>query len=213
MDNQPMLDLLWHVRFRWHLRPRQVDFRYQGWNAGKYQSYSAMPAFVLTSPYRTGITRRLTQDPPNSADFAVHDRSSCPQGQPLRPFRREGKAEKVEYRADAATCNACPLKAQCTPSDQGRQVHRSFHASYLERVKSYQQTGELVLAPTSSVFPIYCCDAPVTKDEFIEDFFNRLVPYGTHSFISRNVRFCDPFSTSFLREACLPKPNLIGKMC
>lgn len=24
MENQPMLDLLWHVRFRWRLRPRQV---------------------------------------------------------------------------------------------------------------------------------------------------------------------------------------------
>jgi hypothetical protein len=47
---------------------------------------------------------------------------------------------KVEYRADAAVCNACPLKAQCTPSDHGRQVHRSFHASYLERVKKYHQT-------------------------------------------------------------------------
>ena len=30
--------------------------------------------------------------------------------------------------------------AQCTPSDSGRQVHRSFHASYLERVRGYQQT-------------------------------------------------------------------------
>ncbi len=24
MENQPMLDLLWHARFRWHVRPRQV---------------------------------------------------------------------------------------------------------------------------------------------------------------------------------------------
>ena len=24
MDNQPMLDLLWRVRFRWKLRPRQI---------------------------------------------------------------------------------------------------------------------------------------------------------------------------------------------
>src|SRR5262249_25085283 len=24
MDNQPMLDLLWHTRFRWQLHPRQV---------------------------------------------------------------------------------------------------------------------------------------------------------------------------------------------
>jgi len=29
---------------------------------------------------------------------------------------------------------------QTTASDQGRQVHRSFHTSYLERVRGYQQT-------------------------------------------------------------------------
>jgi Transposase DDE domain len=52
----------------------------------------------------------------------------------------EYTGQKAEYSAEAATCNACPLKAQCTPSDQGRQVHRSFHASYLERVRSYHQT-------------------------------------------------------------------------
>ena len=52
----------------------------------------------------------------------------------------EYTGQKADYRADAVTCNACPLKAQCTPSDQGRQVHRSFHASYLERVRGYQQT-------------------------------------------------------------------------
>src|SRR6266702_3123209 len=52
----------------------------------------------------------------------------------------EYTAEKAEYQADAATCNACPLKAECTPSPYGRQVHRSFHADYLERVKSYDQT-------------------------------------------------------------------------
>jgi transposase len=71
---------------------------------------------------------------------AEHDCYLCPQGQPLVPFRREYSAQKVEYRANAATCNACPLKAQCTPSDSGRQVHRSFFADILERVKGYQQT-------------------------------------------------------------------------
>jgi hypothetical protein len=60
--------------------------------------------------------------------------------QALRPFRRELKAEKVEYRADPATCNACPVKAQCTESDHGRQLHRSFYADYVERVKGYHQT-------------------------------------------------------------------------
>ncbi|HLZ60388.1 MAG TPA: transposase [Ktedonosporobacter sp.] len=32
------------------------------------------------------------------------------------------------------------MKVKCTPSSHGRQVHRSFHADYLERVKGYYQT-------------------------------------------------------------------------
>ena len=52
----------------------------------------------------------------------------------------EYTAEKAEYQADAATCNTCPLKSECIPSSSGRQVHRSFHAASLERVKEYYQT-------------------------------------------------------------------------
>ena len=50
------------------------------------------------------------------------------------------KAQKAEYRAEAAICNRCPRKAACTPSDHGRQVHRSFHADYLDRVRGYHET-------------------------------------------------------------------------
>ena len=46
----------------------------------------------------------------------------------------------VVYRADAATCNACPVKAACTESAHGRIVHRSFYADYLERVRGYHAT-------------------------------------------------------------------------
>lgn len=61
----------------------------------------------------------------------------CPNGQPLHLTRMEYKAEKAEYQADAAACNACPLKAECPPSPYGRHVHRSFHVDELERVKGY----------------------------------------------------------------------------
>ena len=44
------------------------------------------------------------------------------------------------YQAKAATCNACPAKARCTGSEHGRQVRRSFHEAYLERVRGYHQT-------------------------------------------------------------------------
>src|SRR5258708_25220732 len=48
---------------------------------------------------------------------------------------------RSEYSAGAATCHACPCKAQCTSSTRGRQLHRSFYAASLERVKGYHQTS------------------------------------------------------------------------
>jgi hypothetical protein len=55
-------------------------------------------------------------------------------------FTEKSRAQLIEYRAAAGTCNACPLKIHCTPSKRGRHVHRSFFAEYLERVKGYHQT-------------------------------------------------------------------------
>jgi hypothetical protein len=44
----------------------------------------------------------------------------------------------VIYRAQAATRNACPVKAACTASDCGRTLQRSFYTDYLERVQAYR---------------------------------------------------------------------------
>jgi transposase len=139
IDNQPMLDLSWRVRFRWKLRPRHVtgDTKYgtiqniKAIEDAGIRAYVPLPDWEHMTPY-FGPSKFIYD--------AAHDLYVCPHGQSLRPFHTEYKAEKVEYRADAATCNSCPLKAQCTPSDHGRQVHRSFHASYLEQVKGYHQT-------------------------------------------------------------------------
>jgi len=46
----------------------------------------------------------------------------------------------VKYRADAGTCEACSLKAKCTPSKKGREVLRYFDESYVDRVKTYRGT-------------------------------------------------------------------------
>jgi transposase len=139
MDNQPMLDLLWRVRFRWKLWPRYVtgDTKYgtieniKAIEDTHIRAYVPLPDWEHKTPF---------YGPSKFTYHAEHDLYICPQGEPRRPYRTEYQAQKVEYRADAATCNACPLKAQCTQSRQGRQLHRSFHASYLERVQSYHQT-------------------------------------------------------------------------
>ena len=139
MDNQPMLDLLWRVRFRWKLHPRQVtgDTKYGTIQNIKAIEDAGIRAYV---PLPDWEHQRPYFGPAQFTYDAEHDRYLCPNGQLLRLSRMEYTGQKAECRADPATCNACPLKAQCTPSDQGRQVHRSFHASYLERVRSYHQT-------------------------------------------------------------------------
>jgi transposase len=139
MDNQPMLDLLWRVYFRWRVRPRQVtgDTKYgtieniKAVEDAHIRAYVPLPDWEHMTPF---------YGPSKFSYDAEHDRYLCPQGQPLLPSRREYSAQKVEYSALAATCNACPVKAQCTSSDRGRQLHRSFYADYLERVKGYHQT-------------------------------------------------------------------------
>lgn len=133
MENQPMLDLLWHVRFRWHLRPKQVtgDTKY-----GTLENIKAIedadmrasiPLFNRENEHGAYYgSSRFTYD-------AVHDRYICPADQPLHLSR-------MEYQADAATRPRLSFESGMYPYPYGRQVHRSFHADYLERVKGYYQT-------------------------------------------------------------------------
>jgi transposase len=138
MENQPLLDLAWHVRFRFHVRPHQAtgDTAYgtleniTALEREGIRAYMPLPDWEHTTAYYG--PRRFTYD-------AARDVYVCPQGQLLRPYRRELSAEKVEYRAAPATCNACPVKGQCTPSVHGRIVHRHVAEAYLDRVRAYHQ--------------------------------------------------------------------------
>ncbi len=140
MENQPFLDMLWRVCFRWQLRPDQVtgDTTYGtvenivDVEDQKIHAYVPLPDFNQRTPFYGAS--HFTYDP-------ECDEYRCPEGQVLR--RRKAKYTKgvVEYRAEAATCNACPLKAACTESNQGRSVHRSLYVEYLDRVRAYHQTA------------------------------------------------------------------------
>jgi transposase len=140
MEHQPMLDQAWHVRFRFHLHPRQAtgDTKY-----GTLENIRALDAMGIRAYMPLFDEWNRHPDYFGPAHFTYHteqDVYRCPQGQLLRPCRREYQAQKTEYRANAATCNACPVKPACTPGTQGRIVHRSFHAAVQERVRASQQT-------------------------------------------------------------------------
>ena len=140
MENVPLRDLLWRVCFRRKLRPGQVtgDTTYGtienivALEDAGIRAFFPLPDFDRRTPffgkgaftYDAGAGRLPLSAGAVAADVA---RPSTPR-------------TEVVYRADAATCNACPVKTQCTASDHGRIVHRSFSAEYLDKVRGYHVT-------------------------------------------------------------------------
>ncbi len=139
MDNQPMLDLLWRVRFRWKLRPRQItgDTKYgtaeniMAIECEGIRAYVPLPDFEHRSPYFSQSDFRYDPD---------QDVYICPNNAVLRLHSSSLAEHARRYQAEAAICNVCPLKAQCTPGTSGRYVSRNFAEEYFERVRSYQTT-------------------------------------------------------------------------
>ncbi len=140
MENQPMLDLLWRVCFRWRIRPRQVtgDTTYgtleniKAIEGAGIRAYVPLPDFDNRTPFFS--KKEFSYD-------AGRDLYVCPEGQLLGRYTHVNKEKVVKYRADPATCGACPAKSQCTSSTKGRQVSRSFDEEYLEKVRAYHQSA------------------------------------------------------------------------
>jgi hypothetical protein len=90
MDNQPMLDLLWRVRFRWKLRPRHVtsDTKYGTIHNIKAIEDAHIRAYI---PLPNWEHMTLYFGPSKFTHDEAQDAYLCPQtqSQPLHPFRRE----------------------------------------------------------------------------------------------------------------------------
>jgi transposase len=138
-ENQPALDLLWHARFRWKVRPRQVtgDTKY-----GTIENIAAIErerirAYVPLSAVgqRAGMF--------GITDFvydAGADTYRCPGRQRLRFISQCETTRRRIYEAPNGACAACTLRPQCTTSQRGRRVGRRLEETYLDRVRSYHVT-------------------------------------------------------------------------
>jgi transposase len=138
-ENQPALDLLWHARFRWKLRPQQVtgDTKY-----GTVENIAAIErerihAYMPLSAVgqRAGMF--------SEQDFvydAATDTYRCRGGQTLRFLSQCDTSRRRIYAAPAAACTVCELRSQCTTSKRGRRVGRSLEEAYLGRVRGYHAT-------------------------------------------------------------------------
>ncbi|HEY6408679.1 MAG TPA: IS1182 family transposase [Ktedonobacteraceae bacterium] len=139
MDNQPMLDLLWRVRFRWKLWPRQVtgDRKYGTEDNLVAIEREQISAFI-PSPDSDHRTEFFSAD--RFRYEAKGDSYLCPAGKELRFDRAHSTERSLRYRARAKDCNHCPLKVKCTTSTQGRSLCRSVDEEVLDRVRGYQAT-------------------------------------------------------------------------
>ena len=139
MDNQPMLDLLWHSRFRWQLSLEQVtgDTKYGTAENIVAIEEAGLRAYIPLTDYDKRSPLFGKQQFSYNSDRDVY---ICPGGEELPLLHPMYVPRVYKYQAEAATCNGCALKAKCTDSDNGRSVTRSFDEEYLERVRSYQTT-------------------------------------------------------------------------
>jgi hypothetical protein len=134
-----MLDQLRRVIFRWQLLPRRAiaDTTYStvenivALDAMGIRAYMPLPDFDDRATYwgRSHFTYEVDLD-----------QFRCPQGEVLRRNTAKYTEGLIAYRAAADICNACPVKAPCTGSQNGRLVHRSLHEDSLDRVRGYHET-------------------------------------------------------------------------
>jgi hypothetical protein len=133
MENAPMLDQLRRVIVRWRLRPDPVGADTAYGTVENIRADVPPPDFDARTP--SCGSARFRYD-------AERDEHRRPQGRPLRRRAVSQTEESVVYRAEAATCTACPLKAACTASEHGRTVRRSCHEAHLDRVRGYHATTD-----------------------------------------------------------------------
>jgi hypothetical protein len=91
--------------------------------------------------------RRLAHD---GFTYDEHlDRYECPQGEILTLYTFDERDKLAIYKAPASSCNACVLKAFCTPHDEGRHVYRSlaaFHETDVGRFHRWLSLSVLAVA-------------------------------------------------------------------
>lgn len=139
MDNLPFLDMFWRACFRWKLQPESAT------GDATYGTIAIIRALEdagirasMPLPDWTRSGKRFGQQ-----EFAYDPETNtyrCPNGKTLRRVSSSAQAQAELYQADVNDCVACPLRANCTSSKEGRMLRRSIHEAYLERVRDYHQT-------------------------------------------------------------------------
>ena len=84
----------------------------------------------------------------HTAGFRFHkhaDHWECPTGERLQRAETDHQLRVIRYRAPAHTCNHCSIKAQCTDSDDGREIAVSIDPWLSSAMGQFHRGLSLVL--------------------------------------------------------------------
>lgn len=90
----------------------------------------------------------------HSGGFQYHqpsDHWECPEGTRLDRAEIDNQMRVIRYRAPARTCNACAIKANCTDSDQGREIAVSLDPFLSSAMGRFHRGMSLVLVTLAAV--------------------------------------------------------------
>jgi hypothetical protein len=79
------------------------------------------------------------------------DHYACPQGERLTLHLVDPIQKVAVYRAPGSSCAACPLKAVCTPHDEGRHVYRPLAVWAETEVGRFHQRLSLLMVASTAV--------------------------------------------------------------
>jgi hypothetical protein len=82
------------------------------------------------------------------------DRYECPQGEQLTLHTFDDWNKLAIYKAPAWSCDACVLKAFCTPHDEGRHVYRSLAEFYETDVGRFHRWPSLIILTVALAFSV-----------------------------------------------------------
>jgi Transposase DDE domain len=113
--------------------------------AAGYAIFLVGVAFVLELLARYSHRRSQGYEHSGFTYRRAMDLWECPTGQQLLRTEIDHRLRIVRYRAAAKTCNSCPLKANCTDSDGGRQLELHIDSWVESELRRFHRGLSLVL--------------------------------------------------------------------
>jgi hypothetical protein len=138
-DGERLIPMVEEVINRHGIGPKQLigDTAYgTGENRQKIQEKQ----ILLTAPIQKNSNPTGLLEPDWFVYDAKLDEVTCPQGKMASKKVRNNPNKGYQFKFEAKTCKACPLREQCTTNANGRTVFISDYYELMEEGKSYNQT-------------------------------------------------------------------------